>query len=177
MLKKQATKMALSNAKGVGKFVEPVSVAIKGALGNQRERPGDGIRCSLPGCQIGSRLRAAAQTRSKPCILCCGCGTKELAMLEFGGSCRTDWAAIDAGRRNADKDQTVEPGIPAFERAITSLTIGQFHVVILAFSDAAYSRFSDMVINLALLLFARLAASDHRKMQNRAELSGMSKPT
>jgi hypothetical protein len=41
----------------------------------------------------------------------------------------------------------------ALQRAITGLRIGQFHVVILAFAAAAYSRFSDMVIELTLLLF------------------------
>jgi hypothetical protein len=106
----------------------------------------------MPGRQIRSRLRAAPQARPKPCILCGGCGSKELAILELGRSCRAHRTAIDTGGRNAHKDQAIEPRIPALQRAIAGLTIHQFHVLILASSAAAYSRFSDMVIALTLLL-------------------------
>ena len=92
------------------------------------------------------QTQGGSATGAKPRFLCGSSGTKELAIPELRGSCWTDWPAVHAGGRNAHKDPAIEPGIPALQRAITGLTISQFHVAILAFSGVAYSRFSDMVI-------------------------------
>src|SRR5260370_27246100 len=119
-------------------------VSVKRTIRNQGKRAGDCVGSSAPGSQIGRRLRAATQAWTKTCFLCCRRGTEEPAVLELGGTGGAHRAAVNAGRGNTDKQQTVEARIAALQSAITSLSLRQLHIPVLSAVGGSDYRFSDI---------------------------------
>jgi hypothetical protein len=65
MLHEQSPELASTYAETCGQGFDAITVAVKRAIGNQSERPGNCIRTSAPGCQIGSGFWPATQARAK----------------------------------------------------------------------------------------------------------------
>ncbi len=147
MLHEQSPELASTHAETRGQGFNALTVAVKGAIGDQSERPGNGIRTSAPGCQIGSRLRPATQARTKTCVLRRCRRPKKAAILEFRGAGRADRPAIDAGGGDANKEQAIKARIAALKSSITDLSVWQLHGPILSRTRELDSRFSDIIIS------------------------------
>ncbi len=146
MLVEEAAELALAEAEAGGEGFDGGGRAVEGAVGDEGECAGDGIRSAAPGGELGCGLGPAAEAGTEAGFLRGGCGGEEAAVLRPGGAGGTDGAAIDAGGGDADEDQAVETGVPALECAIADFLCGEFHGRILSLVGGENSRFSDMVI-------------------------------
>ena len=131
----------------VGEGFDGGGGAVEGAVGDEGEGAGDGVRGAAPGGELRGGLGAAAEAGTEAGFLRGGGGGEKPAMLEFGRARGTDGPAVDAGGSDADEDQAVETGVPALQCAIAGVLGGEFHRRILSLAGGENSRFSDMVIS------------------------------
>jgi len=121
VLPEQAPQLAFADAEASREAVH--HVLVESAAFDQRERPGDRVRRTPPGGEIGRRLRPAAQARPESRFLRRGGGREELDVLALRRARRADRPAVHAGGANPDEEPAIEAGITAAQRAIAGTRI------------------------------------------------------
>ena len=124
-----AVELTLGVAEPAGETGDPVAVDC--AVEDQADRPGGDVRPTEPFGRSGRGVRPAPQARPEPGLLGGGGREVEADVLGLGSLRRAARPAVDAGRRDGGEEPPVEAGVPATDRPVTVVEIGE-HAVIVA---------------------------------------------
>jgi hypothetical protein len=106
--------LSLADAEAASQLAD--RVRIEEPLRDQPERPGDGRRAAQPLGAARCGLRATPPARAEPGCLTGRSRCVEADVLALRHRRRTDRAAVDARRHDADEEPSVEAGIAALDR-------------------------------------------------------------
>jgi hypothetical protein len=68
---------------------------------------------------------------------------KKSDVFSLGRRCRAERSAINSGRRDSDKQTSVETMVSRFDGAVASVVV-HIHAVVIPYAAAVVSRFSDL---------------------------------
>ena len=111
-----AAEMAVAHAQLAGELAHAATVERAGA-DPVRRHPRE-PRHRIDDRPPGGQLRPAAEARPEAGPLGGGGGIEEPAAVVVRYPGRTDGAAVDPGRGDADEEEPIEPGVPGVERAL-----------------------------------------------------------
>jgi hypothetical protein len=111
VLSEEPAELSLADAEALREVAD--AAPVDGAVGDEREATGDGVRRAAPDRELRGGLRPAAKACSKPGLLRRRGARIEDDVLEPRRPRGTDRAAVDSGRLDGDEDAAVEAAIPA----------------------------------------------------------------
>ena len=125
LLHERSVQMATSDRQAAGEAVD--TVAIDHTLGDQAQAASHQIGAHVPIGRVGARLGPAPAARTEPGTFGSRGRREEPDVLPLGHRHRTDGAAVDAGRRDADEDAPVESSFAGLDRPVRDLESVHMH--------------------------------------------------
>ena len=148
MVLEQPSELPAADAQPLGQRFHAGLAVVQRALGDQGQRPADGVGRAAPEGEVRCDFRSATQAGTEARLLCGGGRGEEPAVLEPRHAGRADRPAVDAGRGHAHEDAAVEPGIMRLEDAVAGSAVQQFHNSSFPRPSAQGSRFPDPVARI-----------------------------